>query len=660
MKNISLFTVLMLLLWAMPAMAVDITIGPLDAGVTLTVNGSPAIQGNVFPFSAGETVTFATTFGGNTYQDVIEAQYNIEVAVHAADYTTSPGTIYLDTDLGYTPYDIFIITSDNPAVFEFDMSVTPTDQAVKILGFHAMMPNAKILSLGSDAHTGTPAHVAEVFYGTVENNGTLTIMTTCTMNAGSSFNKIVGNNVVFDSCETGYLDIMVQELYASYVELVVGTEVTWWRMESSLFFANAWAGYSFNDELPELDSLNDDAMLWFKARNPEKWALRPATILQNTGDSWSFNTSIALGYYDRNFWEMRLAGSFAWSCVGILTVKEFAHVIGPVTEMDNFSWINNSGGDLYINFFGDDKTNYEMGDRFNGDAGSAGTDFWNPLLTTAEPNGYGYTFGCIISPIAALILRDGLFNSDSSAYNYLYLADNQDLLILSGTDNLDFEFTSGDVEFHQGLNSHWVVEDGLTYENYTPTDSSFSITMISFNAPPEGGDIEVTASNNYKTGDAGDSTMYLAHRLKNDYGRQFVKTPMTYDSGSGHWSGVVNITEPGEYFFFTVATENDDVFGKVLEHEVTIVSVDDDTVDDDTTDDDVDDDTADDDVDDDVDDDTATDDDTADDDVDDDVDDDTAADDDAADDDAADDDAATDDDAGDDDNGGGGGGGCGC
>ena len=36
-----------------PALAADITIGPIDAGATLTVNGSAALEGDVFSFANG-------------------------------------------------------------------------------------------------------------------------------------------------------------------------------------------------------------------------------------------------------------------------------------------------------------------------------------------------------------------------------------------------------------------------------------------------------------------------------------------------------------------------------------------------------------------------------------------------------------------------------
>ena len=592
MKRILVAIVIFLFFAATQAFAVDITIGPIDTGATLSVNGAAAQETDVITFAAGDTVTFETAFDGQNFQDVIEAWYDIEVAVHAINYATHPGdSIYLDEDLGYTPYDIFIITSDRQTQFVFDMNVWPSDQATKIIGFHVMVPDALIMKLGSSTHVGTPASVAEVFYGTVENDGDLTISSTCDMSMGSSFNKIVANNVTFDTCVTGWLDVMVQELYADYIELV-DTELTWWRMEGGQFYANDWDGYYLNDELPELTTLNDDPMIWFKAVNPQKWELWPANILTDSSAPWNV---ACYNRGDRNFWETRLSGPLTWAHDG--HDNEFAHFIGPVTEADSISWSyssDNSTDGLVVNFFGDDKYNYDNADRFDGDIGSAGEDFWNPLLTDAEPNGYGYDQGSIISPISVLYLREGTFYTEdtySSEPTEFYLYTNQDLLILSETTSLDFELIDGG-EFAEETGAHWVVENGLTYLNETPTDDLFSITIVSFSPSDLGGPFSVTATNDYKSGDDTDSTMYIAHRLKDSYGRQFVKTLMTYDSVAGQWSGTINITESGDYFFFTVATENDSFYGKAVEHDVIIAGDDDDDDDDDDT---VDDDDSDDD-----------------------------------------------------------------
>ena len=118
---------------AVPVSGAIVTIGPIDAGATLTVNGSPAVETDVLNFDPGETVTFVTTFNSQTFEDVIESHYDIELRVHAVGYAVHPGaTINLDTDLGYTPYDIFIVTSTDTTAFIFDMTSSrrgPSDAA---------------------------------------------------------------------------------------------------------------------------------------------------------------------------------------------------------------------------------------------------------------------------------------------------------------------------------------------------------------------------------------------------------------------------------------------------------------------------------------------------------------------------------------------------
>ncbi|MEN8217998.1 MAG: hypothetical protein ABFS56_16845, partial [Pseudomonadota bacterium] len=384
------------------AQAVDITIGTIDAGASLTVNGTPATASDVLTFAEGDTVTFLTSFGGQTYEDVIEAHYDIEVQVHAVDYATHPGdNIYLDTDLGYTPYDIFVITStDDTEEFDFEMETSPTDDPVQIIGFHVMVPEAEIEELGSTSHSGTPSDIAEIFYGTVESNGFLDIDVNC----GSAFNKIVADDVEFESGCSDETDIMIQELYADYAESD-DTEISWWRMEltDQFYVGDDYEGGSLNDELPELASLNDDPMLWFKARNPSKWSLWPLIKIDGMGSSWEFDNYY---YEDYNFWEMHLGGDFYWYNDDYDT--EYAHFLGPVMEMDRFTWTPYD--EMYINFFGDNNSNYYYNDRFNGDYGSAGTDFWNPLLTSD----YGYTKdgnNNIVSPLFVFKLREGYFEA---------------------------------------------------------------------------------------------------------------------------------------------------------------------------------------------------------------------------------------------------------
>jgi hypothetical protein len=309
--------VLLLLVLAPVALAqgpYTITIGEIDAGAALKVNGSAATQGSTFPFSEGTTVTFTTTFEGETYEDVIELHYDIEVKVHAKTYATLPSVpVNLDTDLSYTPYDIFIITTtdDDPeAGVTFEMTTPPTDAPVKIIGFHAMVPEVTIGQLGSTSHSGTPAEFAEIFYGTVESSHLLRVNTTCNSSMGSTFNKIVAKNVRFGTGCGSDIDIMVQELYADYARSE-DTEISWWRMElTDQFYVDDYDGLSLNDELPEKASLDADGMLWFKARNPTKWALYPLIKADRQDDyAWEFDNYIRGDY---NFWETRLGGDFYW------------------------------------------------------------------------------------------------------------------------------------------------------------------------------------------------------------------------------------------------------------------------------------------------------------------------------------------------------------
>jgi len=536
----------------------------LDPGVSLTVNGTPAPAGSDFCFTPGDTVVLSTTFGGQTYEDVIEAHYYLDISVHAKTYVTSPGTVYLDTDLGYTPYDIFVVTSTDTDEFTFDMATPPTDDAVRIIGLHALVPTATISALGDSSHTGPLEELAEVFYGTVENEGELYIETTCDDEVGSAFNKIVGHEVYFYTWCSDDVDIMIQELQADYAESD-DTEISWWRMElTGQFYVDDYDGYSLNDELPELASLQDDPLLWFKARNPDKWSLYPLIDIQGQGytNAWEFDN---YDYEDYNFWEMHLGGDFYW--YNDDDYYEYAHFLGPVMEMDRFTWTPDDY--LYLNFFGDNNDNYYDTDRFDGDYGSAGADFWEPLLTSSY--GYSDTNGNIVSPIFVFRLREGYF--EAGYYDtYLYLADGQDLLILSDSDELEFYDAGSGIYFNQGTDAHWVVEDRLTYSGTVPTDDAFNITVTHFIT--NGLTAVVTATNNYAgTGNDTVSTMYLAYRRTDAYGQQFTKAPMTYDSGSGAWSVTTTVPQSGEYDFYIVATENDDAYGKVVERHVRLEAI---------------------------------------------------------------------------------------
>ena len=95
-----------------------------------------------------------------------------------------------------------------------------------------------------------------------------------------------------------------------------------------------------------LASLNDDPMLWFKARNPAKWDLQPLIKIDAQGydDAWWFvNTE----YEDYNFWEMHLGGDFYW--YNDDSSPEYAHFLGPVMAMDAFHWVQ-TDGEYFLNF----------------------------------------------------------------------------------------------------------------------------------------------------------------------------------------------------------------------------------------------------------------------------------------------------------------------
>ncbi|NOX20480.1 MAG: hypothetical protein GXO99_04370, partial [Nitrospirae bacterium] len=388
-----------------------------------------------------------------------------------------------------------------------------------------------------------------------------------------AFNKIVAPNVIFSTGCAGMQDIMVQELYADYVE-TINTEISWWKMVlTGYFYATNFSGYSLNDELPELVSLNNDLMLWFKARNPSKWNLYPLTKIDGVdihGHSWHFENT---NFSDYNFWGMHTSGDFYW--YNAVDYPEYAHFIGPMLVTNSLQWTYNSNGVsyFYLNFLGDDTLYFYNADRFDGDYGTAGQDFWNPLLTTAPPDGYNYTPGSLISPLFVLKLKNGyLFTEDiSGSFETIFsLADNQDILILTDSNELRFICNPGPCIFEQGLNSHWVVEDNVSYTGDVPTDDAFNITLYSLDI--NANTVTVQASNNYKNGDDVDSTMYLAYRLSDALGKQFTKKLMNYNPTTGIWSASITLSEIGTYLFYIVAVENDNIYGKVIEQIVNITS----------------------------------------------------------------------------------------
>ena len=120
-----------------------------------------------------------------------------------------------------------------------------------------------------------------------------------------------------------------------------------------------------------------------------------------------------------------------------------------------------------------------------------------------------------------------------------------------------------------------MVEDGLTYSYSVPTDKAFGMTLADFITSTDFAPaLVVSASNDYTgsgsangiqaAGDDVNSMMYLAYREVGAYGQQLTKAPMQYSEASGQWS--VGVSPPaGVYDFYIVATENDGVYGNVME-----------------------------------------------------------------------------------------------
>ncbi|MEM7247282.1 MAG: LamG-like jellyroll fold domain-containing protein [Acidobacteriota bacterium] len=557
-------------------------IGPIVHGASLVVNDQEVDEDDLLPFEMGETVVFETTFADRVFEDVVEAWQDIEVRVHARDYgevlpRPSPksggGTVYIDLDHGYTEHDIYVFTGTSEGTLFIEMFQSPDDAPVRILGLHAAMPSVHVGPLARNiepgAHGIESGDLAEIFYGTVEADGDLRIETSCNEDFGSAFNKIVASDILIDrsGCESGQ-DVVIQELTADRLELDDTEATIWWMELDEQLYVYDFDGREINDELPEADILASEPMLWFKARNPAKWQLWPLIDIQGSDDSWFFSNYT---YQDYNFWEMHLAGDFYWDNVD--NYYEHAHFMGPVTSVSSFTW--RAYDDNFINFFGASGELAHGGIRFDGSRGSAGEDFWLPLLTTPEPEGYGFRAreNELISPISLLELRNGTFESAHGDETYLSLASGQDLLITSGTDELIFT-GENEITHSGGFGHHWVVEDGLTYLDQVPTDDAFGVELLELTEVD--GLVTVLAANDYAGGGlgggAGDdfaSTMYLAHRKVDAHGRQFTRTRMTYRVDGSDWQGQVQL-EPGLHYFFIVATENDGPYGKLIEHPISV------------------------------------------------------------------------------------------
>lgn len=415
-----------------------------------------------------------------------------------------------------------------------------------------------------------------IIYGTLENDGLMNIYHGYTGTGAAAtnaiINKLVGSQVVLGGANYQN-DYLIQELSADKLQLTDYEATIWRSVLNDQVFVDDWDGYDLNDELPTAYQLADK-MVWFKTQDPAKWDLYPAMIVDSVNPySWNFDN---YDFGDYVFWEMHLAHNFLWS--NDQDYNEYAHLLGPVNEMDLLDWTY--GFDVfYLSFFADNGQNYYDWPRFEGNTThGAGTEWANRLV-----DDFGFSedtqTGSIYSPVSVLKLRDGLLRTEDSVYDYdtrVSLTNNQDLLILSDSDTLNFNFIDG-VSFNQGANSHWVVEEGLTYLNDTPDDPAISITTAT--VVLSGTQVSVTAKNNYGLGGtgldfhaAGDgdstaSTMYVAYRNRDDIGKQLTRQTLSYDSGTNSWTGVFNLPQ-GNYDLYVAAVENDNSYGKVKEYTI--------------------------------------------------------------------------------------------
>ncbi|MCL4233231.1 MAG: hypothetical protein KJ042_01795 [Deltaproteobacteria bacterium] len=575
-----------------PAFGADftITIGTIDSGAQLfRVLGDSQTQltaGSQFTVAEGTVVLLRSTYNQappdtGPFEDLFEVHRDMNISVHAKRYNAAIGTpIYLDTAMAYTPDDIFIIASEVAlSIFQIGLeNAPPSDGPVRIVGLHSIMPISVLLPLGDPNHSGSPAGVAEVFYGTVESGGVMYIRSTCEDGVSSIFNRLAGDTFAFDGGCTGTQDIMAQEIDARMISLV-DSDLTWWNARLSYrIFSDGYTGAGLNDELPEAVTLSGDPMLWFKARDPEKWDLRPATIIESDAAPWIFENA---GQGDYVFWETRLNGPMFW--LNETDGPEFFHLLGPVTEADFLWWrYHNTGADeLFINFQAADSGHAFASPRFDGDYGTGGQDFWQPLLTAPIPDGFGYEDGSTYAPISVLRLDAGFvfIESDIDAGDATFtIGDDQDLLFVSGTSSLWLRGPeAGGLHFETGSGSHWVFEEGLSYYGEVP-NMSIQMNLIDFQMTEGGTQISVRASTNYKGGADDFNTMYVAYRLSDDYSRPFVRQEMIYDPMHNWWEADVVLDEVGEYLFYSVVVQNDGPWGRLNDHVVAVLDTDEDTI----------------------------------------------------------------------------------
>ncbi|MCL4233230.1 MAG: thrombospondin type 3 repeat-containing protein [Deltaproteobacteria bacterium] len=566
---------------AFPAAAATITIGTIDDGASLLLNDSAVDAGAVRSYSNGTTVTFTTVFytessGIVISNDVVDLQRDMNVSVHVLQLPdNAPGqVIALDGDMNYTPDDIFLIhTASSAGDFEIVMDDPPSDAPVRVLGLHAAVPSTVLHPLGDPNHSGSPAGFAEIFYGSVSTTGLMRIQTTCDGDISSVFNRLEGGAFEFNSNCDGDQDVMAQEIVADFVS-IKNTELTWWSMEvvDRIVGGNA-VGRSMNDDLPELADLTADAMIWFKARNFNRWKLYPKTfVAMENNVPWSFQRQ---GYGDAVFWETRFFGPLV--SLNESNSPEYVHLLGPVTQMDYFWWGFHGSGEFGVNFFASDTSHAYAPSRFNGDLGTGGTSYWKNLLRTS----YGYQNTSITAKIHLLWLFEGGFYVESDTGTgdvVLSLGDAQDLLIASATTSLWFRGPErSQITYQTGTGSHWVVEDGLIeIGDLPPVD--FHMQMSRYEKSDGGAihDFEVNAG--YKDGSSTFCNVYLAYRESEAIGQPFTKQNYTYNGASGRWTTSKTFDKPGGYLMFTVVTQKDGPYGRLTNHSLAVKDTDEDSI----------------------------------------------------------------------------------
>ncbi len=588
-KPLIAFTALVLCLCATTAHAatVTITVGTLDEDTELFINGSEVTAGAEVVVTKGSTVEFKSylnigIFASIEAIDTIDIQRDMDVSLHALMLPNDQpgGEIELDNDMDYTPDDIFIIhTESMGGDFAIMMDDPPADEPVRILGLHAAVPSVILAPLGNPSHSGEPTGFSDIFYGSVSTNGVIRIQSTCDDDVSTVFNRLEGGAFEFDSGCVGTQDIMVQELLASFIS-IQDTELTWWSASiADRIVGGGGFGNALNDDLPEVDDMTADPMIWFKAKNPSKWGLFPKTIIQMDNNvPWFL---IRQGHGDHVFWETRLPGPMFW--LNQTDGPEFVHLLGPVTEMDYFWWrYHNTGSDeLTVNFYAPDTGNVFGTNRFDGDFGSGGQDFWKSLLTANVPSGYGYESGSVLSSIHLLRLAEGGFYIESDTGTgaaTLAIADDQDLLIASGTTSLWFRGPEpASIQYETGTGAHWVVEEGLTNVGETPP-VDFHMAISEYDQSDGGAIHHIEVSSDYKGGGNTFNTVYLAYRSANDFGEPFQRKFFTYNAGTGFWTVDLTLDKEGEWFFYSVVTQNDGPWGRLTEHSVIVTDEDSDGI----------------------------------------------------------------------------------